>query len=142
MPVPVFCCFCIPEKLVWKIFSELDETWAGPPIFPTRTRSPKERRRRPRRAPHHRAARPHLPPRRGVVWAPRVAPAAALSPIYSSSRENPRYPSHYPRKVPETPPPSTLVQEGSEALLGTLPKRGIITGGLYITMPASEVMRE
>ena len=32
--------------------------------------------------------------------------------------------------------------EGSEALPGTLPERGIITGGLYITMPASGVMRE
>jgi len=81
-------------------------------------------------------------PRRGVVWAPRASPAAALSPIYSSRRENPKYPSHYPRKVPETPPPSTLAREGSEALPGTLPERGIITGGLYITMPASGVMRE
>jgi len=77
-----------------------------------------------------------------VVWAPRASPAAALSPIYSSSRKNPKYPSHYPRKVPETPPPSTLAREGSEALPGTLPERGIITGGLYITMPASGVMRE
>ena len=82
------------------------------------------------------------PPRRGVVWAPRASPLAALSPIYSSRRENPKYPSHYPRKVPETPPPSTLAREGSEALPGTLPERGIITGGLYITMPASGVMRE
>jgi len=40
------------------------------------------------------------------------------------------------------PPPSTLAREGSEALPGTLPERGIITGGLYITMPASGVMRE
>ena len=81
-------------------------------------------------------------PRRGVVWGPRGSPAAALSPIYSSRRENPRYPSHYPRKVSETPSPSTLAREGSEALPGTLPETGIITGGLYITMPASGVMRE
>jgi len=81
-------------------------------------------------------------PRRGVVWGPRGSAAAALSPIYSSRRENPKHPSHYPRKVPETPPPSTLAREGSEALPGTLPERGIITGGLYITMPASGVMRE
>ena len=138
----LFSAVLYSKKASLEIFSELDETWTGPPIFPTRTRSPKERRRRTRRRPHHRAARPHLQPRRGVVWAPRVAPAAALSPIYSSSRENPRYPSHYPRKVPETPPPSTLAREGSEPLPGTLPERGIITGGLYITMPASGVMRE
>ena len=30
----------------------------------------------------------------------------------------------------------------SQALPGTLPERGIITGGLYITMPAYGVMRE
>ena len=92
--------------------------------------------------PHHGAARAHPLPRRGVVWGPRGSAAAALSPIYSSRRENPKYPSHYPRKVPETPPPSTLAREGSEALPGTLPERGIITGGLYITMPASGVTRE
>ena len=77
-----------------------------------------------------------------MVWAPRVASDAALSPIYCSRLENPKYTSHIPRKVPEAPPSSTLAQEGSEALPGTLPERGIITGGLYIAMPASGVMRE
>ena len=77
-----------------------------------------------------------------MVWAPRVASDAALSPIYSSRLENPKYPSHIPRKVPEAPPSSTLAREGSEALPGTLPERGIIPGGLYIAMPASGVMRE
>ena len=141
MPVPVFCCFCIPEKLVWKIFSELDETWTEPPIFPTRRRSPEETRRGAASQPHHGAARAHPQPRRGVVWGPRGPAAAALSPIYSSRRENPRYPSHYPRKVSETPP-STLAREGSEALPGTLSERGIITGGLCIAMPAFGVMCE
>ena len=136
-----FLLFLYSRKASLEIFSELDETWTKPPIFPTRTRSPKERRRGATRQPHHGAARAPLP-RRGVVWGPRASPAAALSPIYSSRRENPRYPSHYPRKVPKAPPPSTLAREGSEALPGTLPERGIITGGLYITMPASGVMRE
>ena len=80
--------------------------------------------------------------RPGVVWAPRVPPAAALSPTYSPRRKNPKGPSHYPRKVPETPPPSTLAREGPEPLPGTLPERGIVTGGFFIAMPASEVMRE
>ena len=82
-------------------------------------------------------AAPRLPCPR-VVWAPRVASDATISPIYSSRLENPKYPSH----IPETPPSSTLAQEGSEALPGTLPERRIITGGLYIAMPASGVMRE
>ena len=91
---------------------------------------------------HQGSTWPHLLPRRGVVWAPRVASDAALSPIYSSRLENPKYPSHIPRKVPEAPPSSTLAREGSEALPGTLPERGIITGGLYIAMPASGVLCE
>ena len=88
------------------------------------------------------SARPHLQPRRGVVWAPWVASDAALSPNCSSRLENPKYLSHIPRKVPEAPPSSTLAREGSEALPGTLPERGIITGGLYIAMPTSGMMRE
>ena len=36
----------------------------------------------------------------------------------------------------------TLVREDSAALPDTLPERGIVTGGIYTTMPASGVMRE
>ena len=52
--------------------------------------------------------------------------------------------------IPE--PPSTKssvaaaiaepISGGSEALPGTLPEGEIIVGGIYIAMPASEVMRE
>ena len=66
----------------------------------------------------------------------------ALPPIYSRSRENPKHPSLHPRKVPSRPPSQTLAREGSEALPGTLPEGEIIAGGIYIAMPASEVMRE
>ena len=64
----------------------------------------------------------------------------ALPRIYSLSQENPRHPSTIPRKVPTPPSTPTLVQEGSEALPGTLPERGITVEAIYITMPASEVM--
>ena len=46
------------------------------------------------------------------------------------------------RRRPRPPPSPTLVLEGSTALPGTLPERGMITGGIYTTMPASGVMRE
>ena len=81
-----------------------------------------------------------------------LAPYPCVGPLGDSSRrpfaclfprrKNPKYPSHIPRKVPEAPPSSTLAREGPEPLPGTLPERGIITGGLYIIMPASGVMRE
>ena len=80
-------------------------------------------------------------PRHHMVWAPWAPTNIALPPIYSVPRENPKYPSLHPRKIPQPPPSSTLVREASEALPGTLPKRGIITRGLFITMPASRVMR-
>ena len=93
--------------------------------------------------------RPHAPrarapplPRPRVVWAPRGSAAAALSPTYSPRREKPKCLSKYPRKGPETPPPSTLAREGSEPLPGTLAERGIVTGGFYIAMHASRVVRE
>ena len=35
-----------------------------------------------------------------------------------------------------------LISWGSEALPDTLPEGEIIAGGIYIVMPASEVMRE
>ena len=112
------------------------------PILSEDGASQKERLRWARRGPHHRWARVPPWPRPGMVWAPRGSPAAALSPTYSSRENNPKGPSHYPRKVSETPPPSTLAREGSEPLPGTLPERGIVTGGFYIAMPASGVMRE
>ena len=137
-----FLLFLYFRKAVLEIFSELDEKSSEGPISPTRTRSPKERRRRAREPPHAPSTRPRVGPRPRVVWAPWVPSAAALSPIYSTRRENPTHPSHYQRKVPEAPPSSTLAREGPKPLPGTLPERGIITGGLYTTMPASGVMRE
>ena len=137
-----FLLFLYSRKAVLEIFSELDETKSQGPIFLSRTWCLKETRRGPRGQPHHMAARPHPLARRHVVRAPRVPTDVVPSPINSYFWENPRHPSHIPWKVPEPPPSSTLTREGSEALPGTLPERGIITGGLYIAMPASGVMHE
>ena len=141
MPVPVFCCFCIPEKLIWK-YSRNWTKLHGDPYF-TRTHLTDQRSSRggpP--GPHTPLGRgsPHGAPWCGV--GPRESPAAALSPTYSTRENNPKCLSQYPRKVPETPPPSTLAREGPEPLPGTPPERGIVTGGFYIAMPASGVMRE
>ena len=89
------------RKVLLRIFSELHETKGQVPIFPTRTRSPKERRRGARRRPNHMAARPHLLPRQPMVWAPRGSTNVAPSPIYSPRRENPKKPSHISRRVPQ-----------------------------------------
>ena len=135
----LFLCF---RKVTQEIFSELENSKTEVPIFTVpKQLTWRESKRR------HKAATPGL----GVAWpwpAPRgrVGPLAsadiALPPIYSPSRENPKDPSKIPRKVPSRPSSPTLVREGSEALPGTLPEGEIITEGFYITMPASEVMRE
>ena len=130
------------RKVLKEIFSELDGTKTQDLIISSRTRSPKGSRRRTRGRPHPRVARPTCLPRHQVVWPPRASTDAALSPIYSSRREYPKHPNTSPEKHPSPPPSSTLVREGSEALPGTLPERGIIAGGLYTTMPASGQMSE
>ena len=121
---------------------ELDKTKTQGHILPdTSTDSKVETEEGTGKSSPHRgvAPPPDAPP---CGEGPMGAPDATLSPINSSLRENPRYPSHFPRKVLSPLLSSTLTREGSETLLGTLPKRGVITGGLYIAVPASEVMRE
>ena len=86
------------------------------------------------------AARPGLAPRGGV--GPLASTDLALPRIYSPSRENPRHPSTIPRKLLSRQSSPTLVREGSEALPDTLLERETITGGFYIAMPVSELMRE
>ena len=102
------------RKASLEIFSRLDETSRRVLFYQNTPEGPKERRRRARRAPH--AGRARAPPlaRPSHVWAPRGSSAAALSPTYSPRCKNPKGLSQYPRKVPETPPPSTLAREGSD----------------------------
>jgi hypothetical protein len=77
-----FLLFFYSRYLPKEIFSELDETKAKVPIFLTRRWSPKGRRRRARRWPHHAVARAHLWPRHHMVWAPRACTDLTLLPIY------------------------------------------------------------
>ena len=86
-------------------------------------------------------AGPGLAAPRGRVG-PMASADSASSPIYSPYRENPKYPSHIPRKVPTPPSTQNPSRKGSEALPSPLQEGEIITGGFYITMPASGVTRE
>jgi hypothetical protein len=127
---PIFLLFLCFRKVTQEIFSELDETKAKPPIFTEALRRPKRRRRRATGQPHHRVARPAPGLRPLVVRPPGPPPDAALPPIYSSRREKPKYPMNFPHTHRDLPPLSTRDREGLEALSGTLPERGIATGGL------------
>jgi hypothetical protein len=93
--VPYFLLFLCFRKSTQEIFSELDETKAEVPIFSDTRRSPKQRRRGASRQVHHWVMRPTPGPRHQVVWPPGPPPDAALPPIYSPGRENPKDPINF-----------------------------------------------
>jgi hypothetical protein len=123
---PVFCYFCVSEKLHGKYSRNLTKQKPDVQIFNGASRRPKRRRSRARGQPHHQGTRPAPGPRRPMVWAPWSTSDAAPSPI--------KTPWQHPITFLEThhdpPPSSTRDREGPEALPGTLPERGIATGGL------------
>ena len=125
-----------------EIFSELDETKAHGPIFHGVFQNIEEESEWASRGPPHRAAWPGPLPRPGMGSPPPGSPGAASSPIYSFVSENPSTESQNTRKVTETPRPSIPSRGILKISSGTLPERGIITRGLYITMPAFGLMRE
>jgi hypothetical protein len=129
MPVPYFLLFLCFRKATQEIFSELDETKAEVPIFPNTRRSPKQRQRGARGQPHHRVAWPSPWPCHQVVGSPGPPLDAALPPIYSPRRENPKPRSIFQKTYCNPPPSSMRDREGPEALPSTLPERGITTGG-------------
>jgi hypothetical protein len=128
--VPCFLLFLCFRKATQEIFSELDETKAEPPIFPDMSRSPKKRRRGARTWPHPMAARPSPSPRYQGV-SPLVhlltLPFGLYIPL---DGKNLRTRSIFHETYCKPPPSLMRDREGTEALPGTLPERGIPAGGL------------
>jgi hypothetical protein len=126
---PIFCYFCVSEKLHRKY----SQNWTKPKpvvqIFHGASRTPKRRRSQTRGWPHHQGARPTPGLHRPVVWASWSTSDVAPSPIKTPRRKKPKYTITFPehiairRRRPED-------REGLEALPGTLPEREIATGGL------------
>jgi hypothetical protein len=127
---PVFCYFCVSEKLHMKYSRNWTKQKPNIQIFNEASRRPKRRRRGATSRSHSRAARPWPWPCPLCVWPPRSTSDAAPSPIKTPRREKPKYPVNFPETHRDPPPSSTRDREGPEALLGTLPERGIATGGL------------
>jgi hypothetical protein len=127
---PVFYCFCVSEMLHRKYSRNWTKQKPDVQIFHGSSRRPKRRRSPARGRPHHRAAWPRAGLRPLVVWAPWSTSDAAPSPIKTPRREKPKYPINFPETHRDLPPSSTRDREGPEALLGTLPERGIATRGL------------
>jgi hypothetical protein len=109
--VPCFLLFLCFRKATQEIFSELDETKAKVPIFSDMRQSPKQRRRGSRGQPHHGVARPSPWPRHQVVGPPSPPPDAALPPIYSPRRENPKDPINFLENILQA---AAVIDAGSE----------------------------
>jgi hypothetical protein len=127
---PVFCCFCVSEKLHRKYSRNWTKQKPNIQIFNEASRRPKRRRRGATSRPHNRAARPKPWPRPLCVRPPRSTSDAAPSPIKTPRREKPKYPINFPETHRDPPQSSTRDREGPEALPGTLLERGIATGDL------------
>jgi hypothetical protein len=127
---PVFCCFCVSEKLHRKYSWNWTKEKPNIQILNEASRTPKRRRNRARGWSHHQGARPRAWPRRPMVSPTWSTSDAAPLPIKTPRREKPKSPINFPETHRDLPPSSTRDREGPEALLGTLPERGITTGGL------------
>jgi hypothetical protein len=121
---------CVSEKLQRKYSRNWTKQKPNLLIFNEASRRPKRRQRGARGQPHHQGAWPSPWPRRPMVRAPWSTSDAAPSPIKTPRREKPKYPINFPETHSDLPPSSTQDRKGLEALPGTLPERGIATGGL------------
>jgi hypothetical protein len=123
----VVLCF---RKVTQEIFSELDKTKARRPDIYRSFQRTEEETKRSHRAATPPGARPAPGLRRPMVWAPWSTSDAAPSPIKTPRWGKPKYPITFPETHRDPPSSLTRDREGPEALLGTLPDRGIATRGL------------
>lgn len=136
-----FCCFCFSEKL----YRKYSRNWTKQKPKSIFYRNEDEVRRGTKRrtrapTPALGAAKPGPAPRHGVApQAPNRPQSFAYLYIFSGKPWIPEPPSTKSSVAAAIAEP---ISGGSEALPGTLPKGEIIAGGIYIAMPASEVMRE
>jgi hypothetical protein len=99
VPVPVFCYFCVLEKLHRKYSQNWTKQKSNLLFFQNTSQSPKQRRRGARTWQHPRAARPSPSPCHQGVSPPGPLSDAALPPIYSPRREKPKRLINFPRNL-------------------------------------------
>jgi hypothetical protein len=127
---PVFCCFCVSEKLHRKYSRNWTKQKPDIHKFTEASRESKRRRRGATGRSHNKVVWPRPWPCPLCVRMPRSTSDDAPSPIKTPRRENPKHLITFPKTHHDPPPLSTLDREGPEALPGTLLERGIAIGGL------------
>jgi hypothetical protein len=127
---PIFCYFCVLEKLHRKYSQNWTKQKLNIQILNEASRRLKRRRSQARGWSHHQGAWPRAWPCRPMVRPPWSTSNAAPSPIKTPRWEKPKDPINFLETHRDLLPSSTRDRECSEALPGTLPERGIATGGL------------
>jgi hypothetical protein len=127
---PVFCCFCVSELIHRKYSRNWTKQVPEVLFYPEASRDLKERRRGATRAPHIGLVRPGPWPCHPCVREPGSTSDIAPLPIKTPRRKKPKYPIRFPEHIAICRRRRPEDQEGPEALPGTLPERGIATGGL------------
>jgi hypothetical protein len=124
---PVFCYFCVSEKLHRKYSRNWTKQVPELLFFPKEDQRPNESRRGARGQPHHEGARPSPWPRPPVVRPPWSPPNDAPLPISSLPTENPKRIGKFSERVPQLRRRRRI--SGNRSLCsGTLPGRGTLLG--------------
>jgi hypothetical protein len=126
----LFSAVFVSEKLHRKYSQNWTKQKPNIQKFTEASRVPKRRWSGATSRPHNRAARPRPWPCPLCVRLPRSTSDDAPSPIKTPRREKPKYPINFPETHRDPLPSSTRDRDGPKALPGTLPERGIATGGL------------
>jgi hypothetical protein len=98
---PIFCYFCVSEKLHMKYSRNWTKQVQKLLFFSDEGRRPNENRRGARGWPHHRGAWPSPWPHPAMVSPPGPPPNNAPSPIKSLPTKNPKTIGKYPERVPQ-----------------------------------------
>jgi hypothetical protein len=129
---PIFCCFCVSEKLHRKYSRNWTKQSRDLLFFPDTRRRPKESQRGAREQPHQGVACP--PPGRARGWC--GPPGCPLTPpfrLFKASRsQNPRSISVFHTKVPQRRHCRRPILGDRTLCFGTLPGRGSAPGAVSI----------
>jgi hypothetical protein len=129
---PVFCCFCVSEKLHRKYSRNWIKQRPKLLFCSDEGRGPNRSRRGARGHPHHQGARPRPWPRPPMVRPHWSTPEDAPSPIKSLPMENPKTIGVFPRTIPQRRRRRRQILGDRSLCSGTLPGWGSAPGAISI----------
>jgi hypothetical protein len=129
---PIFCYFCVSEKLHRKYSQNWTKQVPEVLFFPEEDRRPNESQRGARGCPHHEGAQPRPWPRPPMLRPPWSPPDDAPSPIRSLPTENPRTIGQNFRRVPQHHRYRRQILGDRSLCSGTLSRWGSAPGAISI----------